>query len=80
MTWAISPVWPRHHTRDHGLVERATMTGNAITFGIGYLHGVASADGVSLRFALPAALTPCPPGAQVCIALAVLLTPGTYPV
>ena len=56
------------------------MTGNAITFGIGYLHGVASADGVSLRFALPAALTPCPPGAQVCIALAVLLTPGTYPV
>jgi hypothetical protein len=57
-----------------------TSTANAITFGIGYLHGVASADGVSLRFALPTALTPCPPSAQVCVALAVLLTPGTYPV
>jgi hypothetical protein len=57
-----------------------TSTANAITFGIGYLHGVASADGASLRFALPAALTPCPPSAQVCVALAVLLTPGAYQV
>ena len=51
---------------------------NAIKIGAGYHHGVASTGGTSLTFALPAALTPCPPGTQACIALALVVTPGTY--
>lgn len=57
-----------------------TSTANAIKIGAGYLLGIATPDSTSLRFTLPTALTPCPPGTQVCITLAVLLTPGTYPV
>lgn len=51
---------------------------NAIKIGAGYLHGVASSTGTSLTFTLPSALTPCPPDTQVCIALALVVTPGTY--
>ena len=57
-----------------------TSIGNGVKIGVGYLNGVGTADSTSLRFALPSALTPCPPSAQVCIALALLLTPGTYQV
>jgi hypothetical protein len=53
---------------------------NGVRIGEGYVLGIASADTTSLAFALPSALTPCPPGAQACIALAVPLNPGTYPV
>jgi hypothetical protein len=53
-------------------------TGNGIHLGPGYLNGVPSSDGTSLRFVLPTALSACPPDTQVCIALAVLVTPGTY--
>ncbi len=55
-------------------------SGNAIRFGAGYLHGVASEGGTSLSFPLPSALTPCPPGTDVCITLALVVTPGTYQV
>jgi len=57
-----------------------TPTANAIKIGAGYLNGVGAADSTSLRVVLPSALTPCPPSTQVCVALALLLTPGTYPV
>ena len=55
-------------------------TDNAIKIGEGYLHGVAAAGMASLTFTLPPALTPCPPGTQACIALALLVTPGEYQV
>jgi hypothetical protein len=67
--------------------DSITLTGsgfaasdNAIKIGAGYLLGVASAGGVSLTFTLPATLSPCPPGTQVCVALVLVLTPGTYQV
>ncbi len=53
---------------------------NAVRIGSGYLHNLASPEGTSLRFMLPTALSACPPTAQVCVALAVLLRPGTYTV
>jgi hypothetical protein len=57
-----------------------TASNNSIRIGPGYLHGMASSGGTSLTFTLPSALSPCPPWAQVCITLAVLVTPGTYQV
>jgi hypothetical protein len=53
-------------------------SGNSLKIGGGYLHGVATSDSTSLRFPLPSALTPCPPSTQICVALALLLTPGTH--
>jgi hypothetical protein len=55
-----------------------TASANSVHLGPGYLKDLASSDGTSIRFALPTALSPCPPSAEVCAALAVLLTPGTY--
>jgi hypothetical protein len=55
-------------------------SGNSIKIGAGYLHGVATSDSTSLRFPLPSALTPCPPSTQICVALALLLAPGTHQV
>jgi len=55
-------------------------TANAIKIGTGYIQGGVSSDGTSVRFTLPAVLTACPPWAQVCITLAILVTPGTYQV
>ena len=57
-----------------------TPSDNAIRIGAGYLLGVASGDGASLTFTLPATLSPCPPGTQVCVTLVLLVTPGTYQV
>jgi len=55
-----------------------STTSNAVRIGAGYLPSLASSDGRSLRFSLPTTLSPCPPDAQVCVAMVVLLTPGTY--
>jgi hypothetical protein len=57
-----------------------TSAANAIRIGSGYLHNQDSAAGTSIRFVLPEYLGVCPPGAQACIAMALVLTPGTYKV
>ena len=57
-----------------------TLTGNAIKIGSGYLLNVSSPDGTSLQFALPASLGVCPPSTEVCIQLALAVTPGDYKV
>lgn len=57
-----------------------TPTANAVRIGSGYLLGQDSTDGTSIRFALPEYLGVCPPGTQACIAIALVLTPGTYKV
>jgi hypothetical protein len=57
-----------------------TASNNAIRIGPGYLQGTASSGGTSVTFTLPSALSPCAPWTQVCITLAVLVTPGTYQV
>ncbi|HEX7486604.1 MAG TPA: IPT/TIG domain-containing protein [Vicinamibacterales bacterium] len=57
-----------------------TRTENTIKIGSGYLAHVSASDTSTLRFALPAFLSPCPPEAQVCIQIVLDLTPGTYPV
>jgi hypothetical protein len=53
---------------------------NGIKIGSGYLNGVASTGAASLTFILPSALSACPPGTEVCIALAIPVTPGAYQV
>ena len=55
-----------------------TASDNAIKIGAGYIQGVVSSRGASLSFTLPTVLTACPPWSQVCITLAILVTPGTY--
>jgi hypothetical protein len=67
---------------DSAIVTGVGFTGsaNALRIGAGYLTSLSSSDGTSLRFVLPTSLSACPPRAQVCVALAVLLTPGTYTV
>jgi hypothetical protein len=57
-----------------------TASDNAIKIGAGYIQGVVSSRGTSLSFTLPAVLIVCPPWSQVCITLAILVTPGTYQV
>jgi hypothetical protein len=55
-----------------------TVTENTIRIGTGYLAHVSTSDGSTLRFALPASLSPCPPEAQVCVQIVLQLTPGAY--
>jgi IPT/TIG domain len=57
-----------------------TATGNAVKIGAGYLNKLASDDSTSIRFKLPSYLVACPPGQEVCAALALPLPPGTYKV
>jgi hypothetical protein len=51
-----------------------------VRIGTGYLNAVTPASDTAIVFSLPAALSACPPGSEVCIALAIPVTPGTYPV
>jgi hypothetical protein len=53
-------------------------TDNTIKIGVGYLAHVSTSDPSTLRFALPASLSPCPPQAEVCMAVVLVVTPGTY--
>jgi len=55
-----------------------TPTGNAIQLGSGYVLGVPSTEGKTLRLVLPAYLGACPPSAGACAALALQVSPGTY--
>ena len=55
-----------------------TQTGNAIQIGTGYVLGVPSSDGKTLRFVLPAYLGSCPPFVDVCAMFAIQVSPGTY--
>jgi ABC-type transport system substrate-binding protein len=57
-----------------------TATGNAVKIGAGYLNKLASTDAMTIRFKLPGYLVACPPGQEVCAALALPLPPGTYKV
>jgi hypothetical protein len=57
-----------------------TTTTNAIRIGSGYIQGGVASGGTSVTFVLPSVLTVCPPWAQVCITLAIVVTPGTYQV
>jgi hypothetical protein len=66
--------------------QTVTLTGsgftgaNTVQIGGGYVWNVAAADSTTLQFTLPQALQPCPPTAQVCIQVILLLQPGTYQV
>lgn len=51
-----------------------------VKIGPGYLNGVTPTSDTAITFNLPSALSACPPGTEVCIALAIPVTPGTYPV
>jgi hypothetical protein len=57
-----------------------TPTDNALKIGVGYLGKLSSADATTIRFDLPSYLGACPPGQEVCVALALPLPPGTYKV
>ena len=57
-----------------------TATGNSVKLGSGYTSALSSSTTTSLSFTLPSALSVCAPSAQACVALAVLVTPGTYTV
>ena len=60
--------------------SRFEASGNGVKIGTGYVNGVAAPAGTSMTFALPPALSACPPSAQACIALAIVVTPGVYQV
>jgi len=51
-----------------------------VRIGDGYLGNLTSSDRSTLRFTLPAYLSPCPPEVQVCIQVVVEVKPGSYQV
>jgi hypothetical protein len=53
-----------------------TPTGNTVKFGKGYINGLGSSDGVTLRFTVPEGLNLCPPTTDQSPAVP---CPGAYP-
>jgi hypothetical protein len=51
-----------------------------VKIGSGYVNNVTPTDDTTLTFKLPSALSACPPGTEVCVALAIPVTPGSYQV
>lgn len=51
-------------------------TGNAAKLGAGYSIGLSSSDTTTLKFTIPNALGACPPTAQVCTAVGIVISPG----
>lgn len=56
-----------------------TSTNNSVKFGGGYINGLNS-NGTKIIFTIPEGMSPCPPGAEVCIMSYMQVTPGSYPV
>ena len=57
-----------------------TPTDNSVRIGAGYVNKLPAVNSTTIRFTLPDYLEACPPGQQVCIALALPLPAGTYKV
>lgn len=55
-------------------------TGNALSIGGGYISQTTSSDGATLRFTLSNTIGVCPPTAQVCPTIALVLSAGTFQV
>ena len=55
-----------------------TSTDNALKIGGGYILKLASTDSTSIRLTLPSYLGACPPGQEICVALALPMAPGDY--
>jgi hypothetical protein len=55
-------------------------TGNTVRFGPGYINGLNSSDGSTLRFTIPEGQNLCPPGGGPCAAAYPRVTPGPYSV
>jgi hypothetical protein len=51
---------------------------NALRVGAGYILKLPSSDSTTIRLTLPSYLGACPPGQEVCVALALPLAPGDY--
>jgi hypothetical protein len=55
-----------------------TRADNALRVGAGYILKLPSSDSTTIRLTLPSYLGACPPGQEVCVALALPLAPGDY--
>ena len=57
-----------------------TSTDNALKIGAGYILKLESADSTSIHLTLPSYLGACPPNQEICVALALPMSPGDYKV
>ncbi|HEV7702149.1 MAG TPA: IPT/TIG domain-containing protein [Candidatus Paceibacterota bacterium] len=78
---SISPVSGRVGTKITITGKDFASTGNSVKFGKGYINGLDSnTDGTSITFTLPSGMGVCRGDAEICIALAMQVSPGTYEV
>jgi len=82
-----APVLTSMTPRQASVGDAITLTGSrfsarytGVKIGPGYVNNVTPTSDATLTFKLPPALSACPPGTEVCVALAIPVTPGSYPV